>query len=271
MFNWIFRWTIGDISLDGLDLFQHAIKRTIQSFGPKFRYVICSNAQQLKQKIEKLASIHKIEYKQCEWCEFPLPDGVCEPNPTDRQGSFWKLCPARINIDTHELVVDSDVLFLNRPGVVDTFLSSNIPLVCQENIECSGKYHSYLNGACINSGLFGLPPGYDFAKELVRYWQAAGSMKPLLSRDEQGLVNYTLTRNDHLKLTSDSLVPLLANGKAKYATYDYALEHGYTSKTINEITMEDHVFTSRDDGYHFCQINRMPHRYWERYKCCSLL
>lgn len=162
------RWSVGDSTPQGFDAFVETTIRTPMALGSRFDYLICSNAVNMKGDIEYVGKRQSIEVKQITWDAFPLPACTCQPNPTDRQGSFWKMCPPRLRIDAHEILLDADVIIRACPPQFEEFLASNKPMISMEDLRCYGKYYTHFYGdRGYNAGIIGLPPISTLGRSLI--------------------------------------------------------------------------------------------------------
>ena len=104
---------------------------------------------------------------------------------------MWKVCPARMRMDSHEIIMDNDIVLLKKFPQIDEWLSqTSKTLILEEPIRFYGKYDSLLpaDGPFLNSGFMGMPPGYDFGAEISKSWKQYGSYENLSQADEQGLL-----------------------------------------------------------------------------------
>lgn len=252
------RWTVGDCNEDGLAVLAESLWRARLAFGADFDYLVCSNAQQFRSQVIELASAYDIEVIEPSWGDYPLPPHTCPPGPRGRLGSFWKMCPPRVRLDAHEIILDNDVIIRRLPQAIDAFLSGNRPLMATEPCLPYSKYYRFAPpDPSLNSGVIGLPPGLDFGAELLRTWRACDAMAPLLSPDEQGLIGVTLGRLDVIRLSHEEVRPLLRGGVLVNPVYEIVDQEGYPARKF----AEQHYELGPLDGYaglHFCEINRLP-------------
>lgn len=164
-------------------------------------------------------------------------------HPVPPKGVAWKLYPPRLDPDRHELLIDNDLIIAERIPELDAFLSGDCTLVLEETGRTYGRFDGFVPpGRCVNSGLFGMPPGFDLKKyvdfhvgggweENARYEHAGN-----VTWDEQGLVALALL------------------------SYPRCVTIPRTSVT----NCEHHLVDGR--GYHFIGLNRRtfhaPFRLW---------
>lgn len=271
--NKIFRWTIGDTNSQGIDILKESIKQTKKSLkNLGFEFIVCCNGN--KEKVEKICLETKTNLFIQNWKnDFPLPDIIPKEHdidsavgiPSGRQGSFWKLCPPRLDIDSYEIVADNDVIIQKRPDEIEIFLEKNKVLISEDNLMAFGKYTKYIKSKKFyNSGLFGLPPEFDFKKLLIKKWEETNKMQPLMSRDEQGLIVATLLDFNFIEIPKEKTCLVFSEGQGKMSKYDHFTENGFETQKINFIEFEPCKLDR--EIFHFLGANREEaHKYWKFY------
>ena len=158
---------------------------------------------------------------------------------------MWKVCPARLRMESHEIVMDNDVVLLQKFPQIDEFLASDDrALVLEEPIRFYGRYDALFgpDPPYVNSGFMGFPPGYDYGSSIFDIWIRHGRYENLSQSDEQGLLTYTLSRQPHIRVQADQMVEVLHR--------DFNTQ-----------------LTGREQGIHFTQANRIPnHHPWQKYQ-----
>jgi hypothetical protein len=105
------------------------------------------------------------------------------------EGVAWKLAPVRLFPDRYEISFDNDVIVWRVPDAMRQWLSSRDGEFClmAEDMQPSlGQFSEYCNGRAINSGIRGVPPGFDLEDRLRR--KLLDAQVVLRSElDEQGL------------------------------------------------------------------------------------
>lgn len=252
----LFRWTCGPCLQQGLDILAESIVRTTRSLGiDNFDWMICTNSL-TKENIEFLKRAigdRPINLFTQNWTDCPIneefrtprrPDGSFEWNGNKCGGTLWKVCPARMRMESHEIVIDNDILLLKKFPEIDEFLAAtDKALILEEPIRFYGRFDSYMGEApFLNSGFMGFPPGYDFGKAIEESWIEAGSLSNITQADEQGLLMYTLNKTPSIRVKADQMIELLARDFNK-------------------------KITGQESGLHFTQANRIPsHWSWNKYK-----
>jgi len=182
------RWTIGDASQAGYEALYLSIA-SFQHLYPDAKIVICHNCpiNNLETIVARFptAKFHdQSQYLQSR----------CPP-----MGVAWKLYPPRLAPDDHEICIDNDVILLDRIPEIDTFLQGDCTLLLEGSSRNYGRFETYVPpGYCINSGVYGMPPKFNFQKYVNFYsgdqWEvnAFGPHAASKTFDEQGLVAIAL-------------------------------------------------------------------------------
>lgn len=250
----IFRWTVGKPNKNGVDILKISIKSFYKIYGDTFDYFVCYNNLELNQlyEISKLTDKFNIKLFEQTWNLNPLPvkpevyNGICnKPN-----GSLWKICPPRIDINTHEIIMDNDVIITKRLKKIDDFLLSNQILILEDLIEYYGIYKTHFNQKqYFNSGLMGLPPNYDFGKNILETYQKHKKPNSFQNGDEQGLLMLTLLSEPNIIINTKEIVEL----------------HSFKCLSCQE--NKTYQFGSGEFGLHFVEANRiLKHLHWNKFK-----
>lgn len=180
------RWTMGPVSDAGFECLATSIRSFSQLYDTKL--VICHNC-----KAEKLTSIVK-EFAVELIDQTPYLSSTIKP-----KGVAWKLYPPRIAPDAHEIHIDNDIVFENKIEEIDHFFDNDCTLLLEAASRNYGRFDRHVPpGYCINSGIFGMPPGFNFDKYINFYvhteWEENATGKHASSKtfDEQGLVAFAL-------------------------------------------------------------------------------
>ena len=269
----IVRWTIGDkCSPLGLVILREAVSSFTGIYKKIFDYYIQYNFDSFDQKIkeEKLKDTLKgldVNFKKQTWSEIPIdvnkPENKifnCVNNSKD-SGSIWKICPPRINIKTHEIIMDNDLVIYKRIPEIDRFLNFNDKLlVLEEPIKYYGVYSGYQDDSkVLNSGLFGLHPNYDFSEILKHFWNKSGNNNNLSYADEQGFICAILRRSENIVISKNTIVEMHCNGLFK--SYKPSMESNGGFIEYDKNLFNDFYIKGR--GIHFVQSNtRGVHVAW---------
>lgn len=253
----LFRWTVGSCLQQGLDILVESIKKTTEAFGiENFDWVICHNGltNQDLDFLKKAISDKPIQLYSQNWATLPVDDTCQSPRRKDGSyewngnrcgGTMWKVCPPRMRMESHEIVMDNDIVLLKKFPQIDEFLSSKEKvLILEEPIRFYGRYDHLFGGknTFLNSGFMGFPPEYDFGAEIYNTWVQYGKHTNISQADEQGLLMYTLDKMPSVRIKKEQMVEVLNR--------DF--------KT---------VITGEEEGIHFTQANRIPnHLCWQKYQ-----
>jgi len=253
----LFRWTVGNCLPQGLEILSESINRTTQTLGlDSWDWAICYNGLS-KEDVQLLIEVidgRSIRVIAQNWTSCPINDHCQSPRRKDGSyeydgkrcgGTMWKVCPARMRMDSHEIIMDNDVVLLKKFPQIDEWLAqTSKTLILEEPIRFYGRYDSLLppEAPFLNSGFMGMPPGFDFGSEIVKIWKQYGSYENLSQADEQGLLVHTLNQRPSIRIRPDQMVEVLHRDM----------------KT---------VITGQHQAYHFTQSNRIPNHYaWGKYK-----
>lgn len=253
----LFRWTVGPCLDQGLEIVAESIQRTTAALGVgNWDWVVCynglnpENLQFLRGSVGSLP----IQFYCQDWAMCAVNDHM--QNPRRKDGSFewdgkkcggtmWKVTPPRMRMESHEIIMDNDVIIMKKFPQIDEWLAqTSKALVLEEPIQFYGRYESEhdKNPPYLNSGFIGLPPGYDYGAEIYKHWARLGRYTNISQADEQGLLTYTLIQSPNMRIKADQVVEILGRDFSRSITGD-------------------------EPAYHFTQANRMPkHRAWIQYQ-----
>lgn len=242
----LIRWTFGRVKRPGQEVFQMALRR-FRAIYPEFDCVVCYNNLMYPDQLRWLQRLNVPLYRQdTEDLEYPL---MSVEEPSGWKGAMpgwgWKLCPPRLRPDAHELWVDNDLIIRQRLPEINRWLKSKKFIIAKGhryNPEYYGNFaHLVKDQKKYCAGLFGLPPNFDFKKEILRLSKKVLQGKPLGYYDEQGLVTAIVTSRPHI-----------------------TAHHVETIKRLPEkpLPMALHFITT--NRYH-------THEDWKNYKCSILM
>lgn len=234
------RWTIGPVSSIGKDILRESVSYFARLY-PEFDRIVCYNHIEPAELYGIDADLHE---QTSSIFSLRPPDD----NPEEASGCGWKLCPARLRPDEHELWLDNDLVICQRLPSIECWMTERSVAIISEGLQRKrmyGEFDQFVSSELhVCAGLFGLPPGFDFQEKILFYMRFA--TKPLGGYDEQGLTTAVITNSDEW-----ILVPL------------------------SELCIaEDHVpFPDMlPSAVHFVGANRKPwHRGWKSYKSRGVL
>ena len=151
----LFRWTVGNVLPQGLEILSESINRTTQTLGlDSWDWAICYNGL-TKEDVDHLSEVidgRPIRLIAQNWATCPVNDNCQSPRRKDGSyeydgkrcdGTMWKVCPARMRMDSHEIIMDNDIVLLKKFPQIDEWLSqSSKTLILEEPIRFYGKYDS---------------------------------------------------------------------------------------------------------------------------------
>lgn len=216
----LIRLTLGPVSQQGIETLLMSL-RQLDKLYPECDVVVCAN---------QLDNIHKIKHPIINQQEYI--NSLSYP-PKEGYNVHWKLYPPRLREGSHEIFIDNDIILFKRLPEIDLFLSSDSTLLYEGLHGLHGNYEVPIK---INSGIFGMPPGFRLFLE--KNWE-----NPF---DEQGFVGSSLIKYHEYHVIKQTTIPIL--------------EPWMTDKS---------VFSAL--GVHFVGVNRYFHPGWEWYKSYRLL
>jgi hypothetical protein len=180
------RWTIGDVNPRGFAALRTSVWGARRLFGPDARYRIYVNTLALDDARARCGALPAgVDWRPADpsvpaWLAGALDEGMAE-------GVAWKLVPARAFPDDHELALDNDVVLWDVPSAIRDWLGGHTQFVLAEDVRaCFGRFAALCGARPLNSGVRGLPPGFDLEAALQRVLATCpGTLHREL--DEQGL------------------------------------------------------------------------------------
>lgn len=198
------RWTIGPVRPDGFKCLIESISNFTALYDVE--PVICFNCNQalIDQLIRPTisASFPRLIDQQNYLTNCVPPKGVA-----------WKLYPPRLALDRHELIIDNDLIIQDKIPELDEFFKSDVTLLLEETSRTYGRFEKHVPpGLRINSGIYGMPPGFDLKKYIDFYvgseWEnnALAEHAANVTFDEQGLVAFALSSYPRNVIISSSTI-----------------------------------------------------------------
>lgn len=208
------RWTVGDVAPRGWEALRLSVHCAVRLFGPESAYSICVNGVPLDLAQERTGELPR----GVAW-RAQTPEDVpafLRPHlgPEMAEGTGWKLLPPRLFPGRHELSLDNDCLLWEQPAALRAWLAREDATLMAEDEERSlGQFQDAAVPGALNSGIRGLPPGFDFEAQiqdaLTDEQQRRGEPVILHSElDEQGLQAAALYRASPLLLVSKEEVSI---------------------------------------------------------------
>ena len=133
--NPIIRWTIGNVGPLGLRTLFTSISSITKIYKNRFRFFVCHNSlpDDKLRAIKNFLTGTEVELYEPKWSECCIPDnlrtiydnnGNIIFNNGSCGGSLWKVAPARLDLNVHEIILDNDLILFDHLPKIDEFLSS---------------------------------------------------------------------------------------------------------------------------------------------------
>ena len=221
----LLRWTIGPVHDCGFDVLEESV-RQMRKIYPSFDLAICHNQLSPKQ----LERIGRLDVQLVDQSKYISECGVA---PRVGYSVEWKLYPPRLRPRSHEIFMDNDIVICNRVLSIDKWLGhDNETLLYQGLHGLHGSYSGVVpKGVRINSGIFGLPPDFQFGDKIAEQSQPFSGYF-----DEQGLVAKILLQEPH-RIIPLTVIPIV--------------EHDWP--------LDAHDKNLDCCGYHFVGANKRDH------------
>jgi len=183
------RWTIGPFSKTSFNVLKLSIRNIRKIYRDQFHLTVTYNNVN-SEDIERLDIDSAIN--QCVISHnMPL-----QPPEIKQAGPAWKLYPARTSLETHEIMLDNDVVIIKKMEAIDRFLSSDSLFLITESLQrsYSVRYDSKIRKEFnVNSGFVALPPFFDYVSEISKNTSQAIWTDMF---DEQSIVACVLQSHD---------------------------------------------------------------------------
>jgi hypothetical protein len=236
------RWIVGPVFPKGFRCLALSYKKLRGVYGDSLDYLICHNQLNPSQR-EEVEAIGCPSQDQFPY-HFPVPPTYWPSDPGNMDGSrnCWKLHPPRLRQEAHEIILDNDIVIADRLPTIDAFLTSSRPMLAEGLQRNYGQFVGNVpEGVVLNSGIIGLPPGFDFRGRLLNLlppgWEWGGFF------DEQGLVVSSLVGDNPLVVGLDEVA-----------------------------ICQPHERPTEAHGHHFVGLNSNPEHFgWEQFRTVRLL
>ncbi|HEU4643130.1 MAG TPA: hypothetical protein VFS44_11810 [Gemmatimonadaceae bacterium] len=181
------RWTVGDVSPFGFEALRASMRGCRRVFGEDARYAVVVNSISPDEARRRVGEVPAhVEFLAASVDQIP-PAFAARLDPGLAEGVAWKLAPPRVFPDRFELALDNDCILWEMPTAVRAWLDRGEGCVIAEDVQaCFGRFAPLAGGAPRNSGIRGLPPGFDLAVAIAGVLREHPA--PISSElDEQGL------------------------------------------------------------------------------------
>lgn len=203
------RWTIGPVNHHGFDSLELSIRNWKRIYKDEFNMVICHNGLNNSQfeRVSRL-NVEMIDQNKFKNSLPYLPKG-----PT------WKLYPQRLNIKSHEIVIDNDLILFKRSPTIDKFLESDDLFICTSAYRrFYGQYRNIVpENMVINSGLFGMPPNYDLQNKIKEFIVKFPSEGWVDHCDDEGVLAYLMSNCNFMHIPMHEIA--VCNPSVDFAPY----------------------------------------------------
>lgn len=226
----LIRWTLGPSSDSGIKCLISSIQKMKSMYHDTFDYVVCHNGVS-KEKLDSLPFVSFVDQEK-----------HTSSLPIAPVGPAWKLYPPRLRPESHEIILDNDLIIYKKPPLFTEFLERN-QIVATEAFKrsYSGPLEKDIPfGFNLNSGVLCLPPGFDFGDKIKKTIEQ-NNINWNGHLDEQTLVAHVLNK-EKLKI-----IPL------------------------TEISVCLDVFKLGTCGIHFVGLNKGKDQYWKEFHSRKLL
>lgn len=188
------RWTIGDVSDRGFGALRLSLLGARRVFGEEAPLVVCVNTVSVEEARQRTGKTPGgVAWLGVTRADVPgFVSGVLDRAMAE--GAGWKLAPVRLFPDRYEIALDNDCVLWACPGTIARWLEGPEPGRCVMSADVRralGCFGGVCGPGAYNSGIRGLPPGYDYEETLQRALgnaeRIAGGRVTLRSElDEQG-------------------------------------------------------------------------------------
>ncbi len=187
------RWTIGDVSAQGFEALQVSLWSAWHLFGDLAAYAVTVNTIEVGEARARTgAAPESVVWRAAG----EVPRAVQEAlDERMAEGVAWKLAPLRLFDDRYELSLDNDCILWDVPEAMRAWLDEPEPrcLIAADDVLAHGAFTELTRPEPRNTGIRGLPPGYDLGASLQAILETLNV--PLSSElDEQGLQVVALDR-----------------------------------------------------------------------------
>jgi hypothetical protein len=123
------------------------------------------------------------------------------------EGVAWKLAPVRVYPTLYELSLDNDVILWKVPDAMQRWLQTEDKKACLLAADMQpalGQFSEICQNRALNSGIRGLPPGFDLEGQLCNMLRECNvTLRSEL--DEQGLQAAVLSRSNLFVVSTDDV------------------------------------------------------------------
>ena len=191
----LIRWVVGPCQPIGYQILRHSVNKFKSIYDDTFDLMICYN------QIDKPNFVFDFNVEYYDQTSTDQDFRVIKNDAWS--GTGWKLCPPRLRKESHEIIIDNDVVIRDKIGLIDEFLNSDHLLGFNAYHRAYGRFNID-DKLFLNSGFVGLPPDFDYKHQLDMIYDG----KPIYRFDEQGMVAAVFAANRHKLIGFDQMSPL---------------------------------------------------------------
>ncbi len=198
------RWTVGDVSARGWEALRLSVHCAVRLFGDKAEYAVCVNSVPVERARELAGDLpEEVRWVEVtagdvpEWLRPHLEGAFAEGVAPMSEGTAWKLLPVRLFPEMYELSLDNDCVVWAVPEAMRKWLAAEgRTLMAADTERCLGQFQGDARVVgTINSGIRGLPPGFDLEAALKASLAEKLGVMLTSELDEQGLQAVALHRS----------------------------------------------------------------------------
>jgi hypothetical protein len=183
------RWTIGDVSPRGFEALRLSAWGIRNLLGASADYLVCVNTVGIERARELSGELPpELEWYEARGTEIPrfLAEQL---DQRMAEGVAWKFAPLRAFPDRYELALDNDCILWRLPQALSEWLDSgdlDLCVIAEDVRPCLGQFERVCGALARNTGIRGLPPGFDLESALDKTLRTH-PVKLVSELDEQGL------------------------------------------------------------------------------------
>lgn len=190
------RWTIGNVSPYGFDALRLSIWGGWKIFGSAAAYAVCVNSVPLDEARRRTGPVPaEVVWHSVTQEEIFLPiKARLDERLADGVG--WKFAPLHLFKDRYELALDNDCILWEMPEQMRAWIDGDggVCLIAEDVRSCVGQFAPFCGPEPRNSGIRGVPPGFDL-EGAFRAILEAHPVPILNEQDEQGLQIAAISRD----------------------------------------------------------------------------
>jgi hypothetical protein len=185
----IVRWTVGNVSEEGLECLERSAINFINFYKDQFDYFICfNNIDAKKLNWSKKLNIRLIDQKDhLDSLDIMPLDG----NPC------WKIYPPRLDINKYEIFIDNDLVLYKKIDL-EKIIENNNFFITQALEKNYGSFNKIIKSEPnLNTGFFGIAKKFDFKKEINKLIKKFNVNWNQGHFEEQGIVSYIIKKQKY--------------------------------------------------------------------------